>query len=116
MKQLQERDQMGVFRLEAYARERPVISAAVATVFGKQEWMVNTVSPPERNTVLVVLQDASKGCRLFKLSLVVGIQPDEQKRCRQWVDALVRPMPEARIELGAWVRLIHATPGDVVPA
>ena len=57
MEQLYERDEVGVLRPKPDPRKCPVVSAAVAPVLRKEERMVNAVSMPERDAVLVVLQD-----------------------------------------------------------
>jgi hypothetical protein len=84
--------------------EISVVAPAVTAVLGKQEGMVDAVAMPERDAVLVVLNDLAEDRGPLYVFSVIRVQPDEEKHCRGRLDSLKRPMGEQRTEFAAGVR------------
>src|SRR5690349_17614081 len=65
--QLDERHKMGVTWREANPRKRSVIAAPVAVVFRQKKRMMDAVTSPERDAVLVVLDYSGEGRRTLEI-------------------------------------------------
>lgn len=107
MQQLDERDLVRVARRKAYARKAPVVETAAAGVLLQQEWMMDAVSAPERNRIVVIVENMLEDGRCCNPRVVIGIKTDEQIPGPFWRHSLVRSSTEQLIQLGARMGYVH---------
>lgn len=84
-----------------------MIPETIAAISRQQERMMNTVTMPEGNAILVILEDTLEHGTVLDLLIVVCVASDEQKSRRLWLYALKRTAGEVKIKLATRMWLVH---------